>query len=87
MTAASEELDIIELVKWGRLVMSDFAIPWTVAYQDPHPLNGPEFDQTPGDRVGQRSLVCYTAHGIAKSWLSNWTTTALKRGEKTEMAR
>ena len=41
-----------------------------------HWLNGHEFEQTPGDSGGQRSLVCHIL-GVTKSqtWLSNWMTT------------
>ena len=41
-----------------------------------HWLNGHEFEQTPGDKEGQRRLVC-SSHGVTKSWTerSNWTTT------------
>ena len=41
-------------------------------------LNGHEFEQTPGDSEGQRSLACCSSW-ITKSWtwLSNWTTTIL----------
>ena len=28
-----------------------------------HQLNGPEFDQTPGDSEGQGSLACYSPWG------------------------
>ena len=28
-----------------------------------HQLNGPEFEQTPGDSEGQGNLVCYIVHG------------------------
>ena len=31
-------------------------------------LNGHEFEHTGGDGRGQRSLACYIAHGVAKSW-------------------
>ena len=30
-------------------------------------INGHEFQQTPGDREGQESLVCFTVHGVAES--------------------
>ena len=30
-------------------------------------LNGREFEQIPGDRRGQRSLVCDIVHGVAES--------------------
>ena len=30
-------------------------------------LNGHEFEQTPGDSEGQRSLMS-VVHGVAKSW-------------------
>ena len=41
-----------------------------------HWFNGHEFEQTPGDSEGQRSLAC-CSHGIAKSWtwLSDWIIT------------
>ena len=29
-----------------------------------HQLNGPEFDQTPGDSEGQGSLACYSLWGL-----------------------
>ena len=32
-----------------------------------HWLNGHEFEQTPGDGEGQRSLGCAAVHGIAES--------------------
>ena len=32
-----------------------------------HQLKGHEFEQTPGDSGGQRSLVV-AVHGVAKSW-------------------
>ena len=32
-----------------------------------HPLNGPKFDQAPGDREGQGSLVCGSPWGH-KEW-------------------
>ena len=37
-----------------------------------HPLNGQEFEQTPGDRERQGSLACCSP-GVVKSWtqLSN----------------
>ena len=43
-----------------------------------HQLNGHEFEQTPGDREGEGSLMC-CVHGVSKSQirLSNWTTTEL----------
>ena len=31
-----------------------------------HQHNGHEFEQTLGDSEGQRSLVCYTVHGVAE---------------------
>ena len=30
-------------------------------------LNGHEFEQTPGDSEGQRSLVCFPVHGVTES--------------------
>ena len=33
-----------------------------------HWLNGHQFEQTPGNVEGQGSLVCYTVHGVPKSW-------------------
>ena len=42
--------------------------------------NGREFEETPGDGEGQRSLASRSAvHGVAKSrtWLSDWTTANL----------
>ena len=41
-----------------------------------HWLNGHEFEQTPEDSGGQRSLERYS-HGVANSWtwLSDWITT------------
>ena len=30
-------------------------------------LNGPEFEQTPGNNEGQGSLVCAAIYGIAES--------------------
>ena len=39
-----------------------------------HPLRGHEFEQTPGDGDGQRSLVCCSAWGHGQIRLSNWTT-------------
>ena len=32
-----------------------------------HTLNGHEFEQTPGDREGQRSLVCCSPWGLKES--------------------
>ena len=32
-----------------------------------HQLNGPEFEQTPGDSEGQGNLAC-SVHGLTKSW-------------------
>ena len=32
-----------------------------------HRLNGHEFEQASGDSEGQRSLVWYIVHGVAKS--------------------
>ena len=37
-----------------------------------HWLNGPEFDQTPGDRQGQGSLACYSPWG--HTVLGDWAT-------------
>ena len=43
-----------------------------------HHLSGHEFEQTPGDNEGQRSLVCCSSWGHTKSdtteWLSNTKT-------------
>ena len=41
-----------------------------------HRLNGPKFEETPGDSEGQEAW-CAAVHGVAKSWtqLSNSTTT------------
>ena len=42
-----------------------------------HWLNGHEFDQTLGDRGGQRSLMCCSPCGLKnQTWLSDWKTTA-----------
>ena len=45
-----------------------------------HCLNGHEWEQTPGDSGGQKSLAA-AVHGLAKSrtWLSNWTPTNLTK--------
>ena len=42
-----------------------------------HRLSGPEFEQTQGDREGDREASCAAIHGVSKSWtwLSDWTTT------------
>ena len=42
-----------------------------------HWLNEHEFEQSPGNSRGQRSLACYSP-GITKSWtwLSDWTATS-----------
>ena len=40
-----------------------------------HRLNGHEFEQTPGDSGGQRSLACYTSWVTKRqTQLGNWTT-------------
>ena len=39
-----------------------------------HWLNGHEFEQTPRDSEGQRSLVG-AVHGVAKSWTWQWLKT------------
>ena len=39
-----------------------------------HQLNGYEFEQTPGDSGGQRSLARYSPWDQSHTWLSNWTT-------------
>ena len=31
-----------------------------------HRLNGHEFEQTPADSGGQRSLLCYLVHGLQR---------------------
>ena len=33
-----------------------------------HQLNGPEFEQAPGDGEGQGSRVAGSVHGVPKSW-------------------
>ena len=43
-----------------------------------HGLNGHEFEQTPGNREGQRSLACYSPWGHKERWLSDWITMCLK---------
>ena len=49
-----------------------------------HWLNGHEFEQTPRDTEGQRSLVCYGPWGCKSwTWFREWTTTgehAWRRG-------
>ena len=39
-----------------------------------HQLNGHKSEQTPGDREGQRSLVCYSLWGLTLTF-SDWKTT------------
>ena len=41
-----------------------------------HQFNGHVFEQSPGDREGQRSLRCWV-HAVTncRTWLSDWTTT------------
>ena len=40
-----------------------------------HQLDGPEFEQTPGDSEQQGSLVCCSPWGgKSQTWLSDWTT-------------
>ena len=39
-----------------------------------HWLNGNEFEQTPGDSKGHRSLTCCSPT-VYMTWLGNWTTT------------
>ena len=49
-------------------------------------LNGHEFEQTPRDSGGQRSLAC-CSWGVAKSmtWFSNWITiTTVNKKKKKE---
>ena len=45
---------------------------WLVEWY--HRLSEHEFEQTPGDSEGQRSLACCSPWGHKESWLSNWTT-------------
>ena len=45
-----------------RRVLEDEMVGWH------HQLNGHEFEQTPEDREGQGSLVCYSPWGC-KSWI------------------
>ena len=33
-----------------------------------HRLSGPEFEQTQGDREGDREASCAAIHGVSKSW-------------------
>ena len=41
-----------------------------------HWFNGHEFEQTPGESGGQRSLACCRPWGHkSRIWLNNWTTT------------
>ena len=35
-----------------------------------HQLNGPEFEQTPGDSEGQGSLVCWSSWGLQESGMT-----------------
>ena len=51
-------------VKWAR---EDEMVGWH------HQLNGPEFEQTPRDTRGQRSLACCSPWGCSQTWLSDWT--------------
>ena len=37
-----------------------------------HWLNGHEFEQTPGDSVGQGSLVCWSPWGLKESDMTEW---------------
>ena len=37
-----------------------------------HWLNGHEFEQTPGDNVGQGSLACYSQWGLKESDTNEW---------------
>ena len=39
-----------------------------------HPLNGHEFEQTPGDYEGQGSLECCSPRGRKESDMTDWTT-------------
>ena len=45
---------------------------WLVEWY--HRLSEHEFEQTPGDSEGQRSLVCCSPRDHKESWLSDWTT-------------
>ena len=54
----------------GKRTTEDEMVGWH------HQLNGHEFEQTPGDSGGQRTLACCTVHGVVKSrtWPRDWTT-------------
>ena len=38
-------------------------------------INGPKFEQTPGDGEGEGGLLCCSPWGHRASWPSNWTAT------------
>ena len=51
----------------GLLENSTFSIPGGIQAQAEKPLNGHEFEQTPGDREGQGSLACCSPWALKES--------------------
>ena len=67
---------------WGReekRASEDETVGWH------HQLNGHEFEQTPGDGGGQRSLAGFTVHGVVKSRTQLRNRTATKQKQQAPM--